>query len=89
LQSFKIQDLAKGSRQTLGQPVKGLEAQHVSFFKLEFPLNPAGQRTKLLTRIDDLVKSHEFNDRWLSKKVHIQGGVFFQEQAHTCNMPSV
>ena len=24
---------------------------------------------------DDLVKSHEFNYRWLSKKVHIQGVV--------------
>ena len=25
--------------------------------------------------IDSLVKSHEFNYRWLSKKVHIQGVV--------------
>ncbi len=38
---------------------------------------------------DDLVKSHEFNYRWLSKKVHIQGVVFFQERGHTCSMPSV
>jgi len=27
--------------------------------------------------IDDSVKSHEFNYRWLSKKVHIQAVVFF------------
>jgi len=27
---------------------------------------------------NDLVKSQKFNDRWLSKKVHIQGVVFFQ-----------
>ena len=39
--------------------------------------------------IDDFVKSHEFNYRWLSKKVHIQGVVFFQERGHTCSMPSV
>ncbi len=26
-------------------------------------------------KFDDLVKSHEFNYRWLSKKVHIQGVV--------------
>jgi hypothetical protein len=38
---------------------------------------------------NDLVKSHEFNYRWLSKKVHIQGVVFFQERGHTCSMPSV
>ena len=41
------------------------------------------------TKIDDLVKSHEFNYRWLSKKVHIQGVVFFQERGHTRSMPSV
>jgi hypothetical protein len=38
---------------------------------------------------DKLVKSHEFNYRWLSKKVHIQGVVFFQERGHTSSMPSV
>jgi len=27
--------------------------------------------------IGDLEKNHEFNYRWLSKKVHIQGVVFF------------
>ncbi len=39
--------------------------------------------------IDDLVKSHKSNYRWLSKKVHIQGVGFFQERGHTCSMPSV
>ena len=39
--------------------------------------------------IDGFVKSHEFNYRWLSKRVHIQGVVFFQERGHTCSMPSV
>ncbi len=41
-----------------------------------------------LTKVDGLVKSHGFNYRWLSKKVHIQGVVFFQERGHTCSMPS-
>ena len=41
------------------------------------------------TTIDDLVISHEFNYRWLSKKVHIQGVVFFQERGYTRSMPSV
>ncbi len=41
------------------------------------------------SNLDNLVKSHEFNYRWLSKKVHIQGVVFFQERGHTCSMPSV
>ena len=31
----------------------------------------------------------QFNFRWLSQKVHIQGVVFFQERGHICNMPSV
>ena len=31
----------------------------------------------------------QFNYRWLSKKVHIQGVVFFQERGYTCSMPSV
>jgi len=39
--------------------------------------------------IDSFVKSHEFNYRWLSKKVHIQGVVFFQGRGHTCSMPNV
>jgi len=39
--------------------------------------------------LDDLVKSHEINYRWLSKKVHIRGVVFFQERGHTCSLPSV
>ena len=38
---------------------------------------------------DEFVKSHEFNYIWLSKKVHIQGVVFFQERGHTCSMPSL
>ncbi len=52
-----------------------------------------------MVNLDDLVKSHEFNYRWLSrlrkatprqgKKVHIQGVVFFQERGHTRSMPSV
>ncbi len=42
-----------------------------------------------VSKLDDLVKSHEFNYRWLSKKVHIQGVVFFQERGYTCSMPSV
>ncbi len=29
--------------------------------------------------VDDHVKSHELNYRWLCKKVHIQGVLFFQE----------
>jgi hypothetical protein len=35
---------------------------------------------RVVLRIDNLVKSHEFNYRWLSKKVHIQGvedGTFY------------
>lgn len=39
--------------------------------------------------LDALVKSNEFNYRWLSKKVHIQGVVFFQERGYTRSMPSV
>jgi len=39
--------------------------------------------------LDDRAKSREFNNRWLSKKVHIQGVVFFQERGYTCSMPSV
>ncbi len=31
----------------------------------------------------------QYNYRWLSKKVHIQGVVFFQERGYTCSMPSV
>ncbi len=38
---------------------------------------------KLVANFDDLVKNHEVNYRWLSKKVHIQGIVFFQERGHT------
>ncbi len=34
-------------------------------------------------KFDDFPKSHEFNYRWLSKKVHIQGVVFFQERGET------
>ncbi len=41
------------------------------------------------TSIDEFVKSNKFNYRWLSKKVHIQGVVFFQERGHTSSMPSV
>ena len=44
---------------------------------------------KLVFKCNDLVKSHEFNYRWLSKKVHIQGVVFFQKRGHTRSMPSV
>jgi hypothetical protein len=29
--------------------------------------------------VDDLVKSHELNYRWLYKKVHIQGVLFFED----------
>ena len=39
--------------------------------------------------IDGLVKSHEFNYRWLSKKVRIQGVRFFQKRGHTCSMPNI
>jgi hypothetical protein len=38
---------------------------------------------KVVLNFDGLVKSHEFNYRWLSKKVHIQGVVFFQERGYT------
>ncbi len=31
----------------------------------------------------------QYNYRWLSKKVHMQGVVFFQERGYTCSMPSV
>ena len=31
----------------------------------------------------------QYNYRWLSKKVHIQGVIFFQERGYTCSMPSV
>jgi len=44
---------------------------------------------KLVANFDDLVKNHEVNYRWLSKKVHIQGIVFFREEAIQCSMPSV
>jgi hypothetical protein len=40
------------------------------------------------SQYNDLVKSHEFSYRWLSKKVHIQGVLFFQERGYTCSMPS-
>ena len=43
----------------------------------------------MMVNLDDLVKSHECNYRWLSKKVHIQGVVFIQERGYTCSMPSV
>jgi hypothetical protein len=36
-----------------------------------------------------IVSIHESSYRWLSKKVHVQGVVFFQEQGHTYSMPSV
>ncbi|MBC8394727.1 MAG: hypothetical protein H8E17_19430 [Deltaproteobacteria bacterium] len=39
--------------------------------------------------LDDRAKSREFNNRWLSKKGHIQNVVFFQERGHTYRMPSV
>jgi len=42
-----------------------------------------------ISNLDGLLKSHEFKYRWLSKKVHIQGVVFFQERGHTSSMPSV
>jgi len=53
-----------------------------------FFLNWNGKVTPKLI-INDLVKSREFNYRWLSKKIHIQGVVFFQERGYTCSMPSV
>ncbi len=34
-------------------------------------------------KLDDLVKSHEYRFRWLSKTVHIQGVVIFQVRSHT------
>ena len=42
-----------------------------------------------MAKDDDLAKSRELNYRWLSKKVRIQGVVFFQERGYTCSMPSV
>ena len=39
-------------------------------------------------KLDDLAKS-EFNNRWPSKKIHIQGGVVFQKRGYTCSIPSV
>ena len=39
--------------------------------------------------LDGFVKNYEFNYRWLSKKGHIQGVIFFQERGHTNSMPSV
>jgi len=41
------------------------------------------------TNLDDLAKTRNSNNRWLSKAVHKQGVVFFQERGHTCSMPRV
>jgi hypothetical protein len=35
----------------------------------------------LRSKLHELVKSHEFKNRWLSKKVYIQGVVFFRNEA--------
>jgi hypothetical protein len=34
-----------------------------------------------MVNLDGLVKSHGFNYGWLSKKIHIQGVVFFRNEA--------
>ena len=44
---------------------------------------------KLVANFNEFVESHAFNYRWISKKVHIQGGVFFQERAIQYSMPSL
>jgi len=54
-----------------------------------FTLDPPDKQNFLSFRIDNLGKNREYNYRLLSKKVHIQGGVFFQERGHTYSMPSV
>jgi hypothetical protein len=44
---------------------------------------------KLVANFNEFVESHAFNYRWINKKVHIQGVVFFQERAIQYSMPSL
>ncbi len=57
--------------------------QNLHALNLNFLRNRLNRTFYKFIKIDGFVKSHEFNYRWLSKKVHIQGVVVFQGRRHT------
>jgi len=58
---------------------------------MEHSLQPrdAGFSLRYIKLTAGLASDVQYNYRWLSKKVHIQGVLFFQERGHICRMPSV